>query len=65
VFIRTLFLLESVCTGQLGWNLRMKESKQITLGASDSTAAVTDFKYRMHPAGGFTATAERLLRNSP
>ena len=39
-------MLDRVCTGQLSWNSRMKERKEITLGLSDSTATA-DFKYSM------------------
>jgi hypothetical protein len=47
VFMRTHFRLDSVFTGQIGWSLLMKESRQISLGSSDSTAAPADFKYSM------------------
>jgi hypothetical protein len=49
----------------------MKESKKITLGASDCTAAATDFKYRMQGkmisitylgAGSIREAIERVLR---
>jgi hypothetical protein len=57
--------------GSLSWNSCMKESKQITLGSSDSTTIAADFKYSMRGkvisitylgAGSINQEIGRILR---